>query len=111
MGFICPGGREMFSPIQFFTLAAESLLQQILLLLIMMSLITENNCRSSPAIVLTQRSAWVAFPAIISYVYITKEPVKLSTAASNDNAAFGFLTELVIYDNFHEDIPPSNVLP
>ena len=60
----CRVASELFSPIQFFTLATESLFQQILLLLIKMSLITENNCRSSPAIVLTQRSAWVAFPAI-----------------------------------------------
>ena len=59
----CRVASELFSPIQFFTLATESLLQQILLLLTVMSLITENNCRSSPAIVLTQRSAWVAFPA------------------------------------------------
>ena len=52
----------MFFAVQFFTLATESLLQQILVLLITVSLITENS-RSSSAIVLMQRSAWVAFPA------------------------------------------------
>ena len=66
-----PGGREMFSPfqfsyfqqLQFVSLATESLLQQVFLLLITMSLITKNNCGSSPAIVLPQQSAGVALPA------------------------------------------------
>ena len=59
----CRVASELFSPVQFFTLATESLLQQNLVLLIMVSLITENNSRSSSAIVLMQLSAWVAFPA------------------------------------------------
>ena len=82
MGFICPGGREMFSPIQFFTLATESLLQQILVLLITMSLITENNCRSYPAIVLMQRSAWVAFAAILHTLRLASWLCKTRRTAS-----------------------------